>query len=156
MRIIARNRRSLPCASLRFALGGQRLTLRVRTVFWLRTTKVLVFCPINIIIAIALRDNAFDSEHLTAASRVFHLGTWGATQCTPLRWKRSMLKVPVFRMHYHNLRDNLKEQTLEMGYERHWTTKYFRRGTANGVTNGKLVSRSHAQPRAGPRGLTRH
>ena len=65
--IIDRNRKSLPCAS---SWVDRRLTLRVRTVFWLRTTKVLVFCPINIIITIALHDNAFDSEHLTGASRV--------------------------------------------------------------------------------------
>lgn len=132
-------------SSLLLELYGLELTLRARTVFWLRAAKILVFCPINIIISIALDDKAFDSEHLTDASRVFNLGTWGATKCTPIRWKRSMLKVPVFRMRYHTLRDDLKQQTLEMGHERHWTTKYFRRGTANGATNGKLLFCS--QPR---------
>lgn len=114
--------------------------LPTRTIFWLRTTKALIFCPVSIIIAIALHDDAFDSEHLTEASRVFQLGTWGATQCTVLRWKRSMLKVPLFRMKYHTLRDDLKRETLEMGYELYWTSKHFRRATANGATNGMLVS----------------
>ncbi|CVK96262.1 uncharacterized protein FMAN_14086 [Fusarium mangiferae] len=103
-----------PSTSPRFPRPSAKLTI-----FWLRTAKVLVFCPINIIIAIALHDNAFDSEHLTGASRVFRLETWGATQCTRLRWKQWMLKVPVFRTTYPTLRDDLKRQTLEMGSKNH-------------------------------------
>ncbi|EJT69048.1 hypothetical protein GGTG_13445 [Gaeumannomyces tritici R3-111a-1] len=101
-----------------------------------------------IIIALALHDHAFDAPSLTDASRVLGTNISGSRECMPLRWKQSMLKIPVFRrfgrngvlsdteaMLYAKLRDDLGRQSLEAGFEVCWTPKFFRRGAAN-AANG--------------------
>ncbi|RYP03294.1 hypothetical protein DL764_005235 [Monosporascus ibericus] len=72
----------------------------------------------------------------------------GGNQSTPLRWKDSKLKTPVFRrfrrdgtfegekaMLYSTLRDAMKQQSLDAGFERHWTPRFCRRGASN-AANG--------------------
>ncbi|KAL8310446.1 hypothetical protein RB597_010330 [Gaeumannomyces tritici] len=104
--------------------------------------------PKPIIIALALHDHAFDASSLTDASRVLGTNIPGSSESMPLRWKQSMLKIPVFRrfgpngvlsdteaMLYAKLRDDLGRQSLEAGFEVCWTPKFFRRGAAN-AANG--------------------
>jgi hypothetical protein len=56
-----------------------------------------MFCLITHFIALAVSDDAFEDPHLTSVDSVFKLRVEGPVQCLPLRWKRDMLKVPVFR-----------------------------------------------------------
>ena len=123
-----------------------------RTVFWFTPTKRLIFCLVNVILCLALRDQAFAATSLTDAKRVLHLKNWGPSQCTPLRWKKSMLKIPVFRrfdrngvlsdtepMTYAKLRNDLGRQSLEAGFEHKWTPRFFRRGTSNSANGISAV-----------------
>ncbi|KAL8310676.1 hypothetical protein RB597_010495 [Gaeumannomyces tritici] len=118
------------------------------TIFYFTPTRKLIFCPVSIIIALALHDHAFDAPSLTNASRVLGTNISGSRECMPLRWKQSMLKIPVFRrfgrngvlsdteaMLYAKLRDDLGRQSLEAGFEVCWTPGFFRRGAAN-AANG--------------------
>ena len=115
-----------------------RITL-ARTIFFFTPTKMLLFCPVSIIIALALHDQAFAAPSLTTAARVLQTRNQGGTLCTPLRWKESMLKVPIFRrldrngklsgneaMLYASLRDTMMQQSLDAGYEQHWTPRFCR------------------------------
>ncbi|KAI7758745.1 hypothetical protein LZL87_012251 [Fusarium oxysporum] len=67
--------------------------------------------------------------------------------CTPLRWKASKLKIPVFRryrgaslsedeaMLYSKLRDDIGDQSLNSGYKRRLTPRFARKGASN-AANG--------------------
>ncbi|KAL8400415.1 hypothetical protein RB594_000708 [Gaeumannomyces avenae] len=118
------------------------------TIFYFTPTRKLIFCPVSIIIALALHDHAFDARSLTNASQVLGTNISGSMECMPLRWKQCMLKIPVFRrfgcngvlsgteaMLYAKLKDDLARQSLEAGFEVCWTPKFFRRGAAN-AANG--------------------
>ncbi|KAL8310634.1 hypothetical protein RB597_010464 [Gaeumannomyces tritici] len=118
------------------------------TIFYFTPTRKLIFCPVSIIIALALHDHAFDARSLTNASQVLGTNISGSMECMPLRWKQCMLKIPVFRrfgcngvlsgteaMLYAKLRDDLARQSLDAGFEVCWTPKFFRRGAAN-AANG--------------------
>ncbi|KAL8405658.1 hypothetical protein RB596_004496 [Gaeumannomyces avenae] len=113
-----------------------------------RPKPKLIFCPVSIIIALALHDHAFDAPSLKNASRVLGTKIPESMECMPLRWKECMLKIPVFRrfdcngvlsrteaMLYAKLRDDLARQSLNAGFEVRWTPKFFRRGAAN-AANG--------------------
>ncbi|KAK8000474.1 FluG domain-containing protein [Apiospora arundinis] len=111
------------------------------TIFWFTMTRRLIFNFINVIICLALCDDAFDAPSLTTVRRVFQVKNSGPVKCTALRWKKEWLKRPIFRMgdevvRYHKLRDDLKRQSLDMGNEEPITPKAFRRGNAN-VMNRK-------------------
>lgn len=124
-----------------------------RTIFFTMTRRV-VLCPITIVISQALRDNAFDAPSLTSAARVFQIRNIGPVKCTPIRWKESMLKIPVFRrfdgaalspnrpLQYHKLRDDMGRQSLDAGNETALGPKAFRRMAANAV-NGRLEPRCY-------------
>ena len=100
-----------------------------------------------VIIALALHDHAFDASSLTDAFSVLGKEVRGATQCTPLRWKESWLKIPVFRrirgntlsadeaMLYSKLNYDIGRQSLDSGHEKAWTPRFARRGAAN-AANG--------------------
>lgn len=111
------------------------------TIFWFTMTRKLIFNFINVIICLALCDDAFDAPSLTTVRRVFQVKNAGPVKCTTLRWKKEWLKRPIFRVgdevvRYHKLRDDLKRQSLDMGNEEPITPKAFRRGNAN-VMNSK-------------------
>jgi Protein of unknown function (DUF3435) len=59
------------------------------TIFFF-ATDMLIFCPITVVVGLAIRDKAFDAINLTSAQAVFGVRNWGLVQCTPLRWKESM------------------------------------------------------------------
>jgi hypothetical protein len=61
------------------------------------TADMLILCPILAFVNLAIRDKAFAAPSLTSARRIFTVKNTGPVQCTPLRWKEEMLKVPVFR-----------------------------------------------------------
>jgi hypothetical protein len=97
----------------------------------------------------ALDDNAFASEHLTSADRVFAVRNLPPVHCTPLRWKDEWLKKPVFRrvdssgtspdeaLLYHTLNEDIKNQSLDAGMETALTGRAWRRWTSNNL-NGTL------------------
>lgn len=115
-------------------------------------------CPITAIVGLANRDKAFDAPSLTSARRVFAVRNVPPAQCTPLRWKEEMLKVPVFRrvdnvnkagdpsikvekmeaFPYSVLRDASKQQSLDAGFEQALGPRAWRRWTAN-EANGKFI-----------------
>ncbi|OAQ59732.1 FluG domain-containing protein [Pochonia chlamydosporia 170] len=117
------------------------------TIFFFTPSRKLICCPISLILALALHDHAFDAPSLTSASRVFESQVWGPIECTPLRWKEDMLKVPVFRrirggelsanepMPYSKLNYDMGRQSLDSGHEKAFTPKFARRGAAN-AANG--------------------
>ena len=94
-------------------------------------------------LALALRDEAFDAEGLMCASRILDLDVWGPNDSMPLRWKEEKLKVPIFRriqggiaspdepMEYSKLNYDIGRQSLDSGHEKRWTARFFRRGAAN-------------------------
>lgn len=99
-------------------------------------------CPITTVISQALRDAAFDALSLTCAARVYQIRNIGLVKCTPVRWKESMLKIPVFRrfdgttpsphqpLQYHKLRDDMSRQSLDAGNKMALGPKAFRRMAA--------------------------
>lgn len=126
------------------------LLTHIRTIFFFTMTRRVIFCPITIIISIALRDKAFSVDLLDSAQRVFGI-KGGATKPTSLHWKEDMLKIPLFRAYesnelspnrplpYHKLKDDSKRIWEDAGNEEHFTLKVFRRMAANGI-NGMLYS----------------
>ena len=112
-------------------------------------TRRIILCWITVIISLALCDSAFHAPSLTSAERIFQVRNRGPVKCTPLRWKKEWLKRPIFRrsegsdvsideaLQYHKLRDDLKRQSLDCGFEKALEPRAFRRGAANAV-NGKL------------------
>lgn len=63
-------------------------------------SEQLLLCPILTIIALALHDQAFDAPSLTSADRIFNVEPLSFMQSIQLRWKRSVLNVPVFRRNH--------------------------------------------------------
>ena len=104
-----------------------------------------ILCLITVIVSLALRDHAFEAPSLTSAARVFQIKNLGPIKCTAIRWKESMLKVPVFRrfegailspnrpLQYSKLRDDMKRQSLDAGNEEAFVPRAFRRMTANSI-----------------------
>jgi hypothetical protein len=122
---------------------------RCGTVFYFAPTRKLLFCAVSTILALALDDNAFDAPSLTDAAVIFRSQPPRFKHCIPLRWKKFMLKTPIFRryrgtelsadeaMLYSKLRD-IGQQSLDSGHERKWTPRFARRGAgnaANGVSS---------------------
>ncbi|KAL4404040.1 FluG domain-containing protein [Colletotrichum abscissum] len=117
------------------------------TVFFFTPARRFIFCAVSTIIALALHDQAFDAASLTDATQVLRAEVRGPVQSTALRWKQSMLKVPIFRkfsgsalavdeaMSYSKLRDDMGRQSLDAGFEKAWTPRFARRGAAN-AANG--------------------
>ncbi|KAF4333756.1 hypothetical protein FBEOM_12422 [Fusarium beomiforme] len=66
------------------------------TIFFFTPTRKLLFCAVSTILALALHDDAFDAPSLTDASAIFGSRPPSYMVCTPLRWKASKLKIPVF------------------------------------------------------------
>ncbi|KAK2469504.1 hypothetical protein H9L39_18775 [Fusarium oxysporum f. sp. albedinis] len=120
---------------------------RCGTVFYFAPTRKLLFCAVSTILALALHDNAFDAPSLTDAAVIFRSQPPRFKHCIPLRWKKSMLKTPIFRryrgtelsadeaMLYSKLRDDRGQQSLDSGHERKWTPRFARRGAGN-AANG--------------------
>ncbi|RYO96655.1 hypothetical protein DL764_007436 [Monosporascus ibericus] len=118
------------------------------TIFFFTMTRRVILCPITIIISQGLRDEAFHAPSLTCAERVFQVKNRGPVKCTPIRWKESKLKIPVFRrfengvlspdqaLQYHRLRDDMGRQSLDVGNEEAIGPRAWRRMAANAV-NGK-------------------
>ncbi|KAM6516642.1 hypothetical protein FALCPG4_014820 [Fusarium falciforme] len=117
------------------------------TIFFFTPTRKLLFCAVSTILALALHDDAFDAPSLTTASAIFGSKPPSYMVSTPLRWKSSKLKIPVFRryhgaalsedeaMLYSKLRDDIGDQSLNSGHERRWTPRFARRGASN-AANG--------------------
>ena len=113
-------------------------------------TRRIILCWVTVIVSLALCDGAFDAPSLTSAERIFQVRNRGPVKCTPLRWKKEWLKRPIFRrsegsdllldeaLQYHKLRDDLKRQSLDCGFEKALEPRAFRRGAANAV-NGKVL-----------------
>ena len=122
------------------------------TIFFFTMTKRVILCPIIIVISHALRDHAFDAPSLTSAARVCRIRNLGPVKCTPLRWKESWLKIPIFRryngtilssdlpLQYQKLRNDMARQSLDAGEEKPLGPKAFRRMAANAV-NGRWEPR---------------
>jgi hypothetical protein len=116
-----------------------------RTIFFFTMARKVILCLITVIISQGLRDQAFAARNLVSSREVFHIRNMSPSICTPLRWKQSMLKIPIFRgfegtalsdnraLPYYKLRDDMERQTLDAGFERSFGPKAFRRGAANAV-----------------------
>ena len=146
---------SEPLPEHKLPITAPLLTRDARTVFSFTPAKKLSLCLVSHIIALALYHRAFDAESLIDAASVLGVRVWGSTVCTTLRWKESMLKIPVFRrirrggvvskneaMLYATLRDAMARQSTEAGFEIPWTPRFFRRGTANAANGTFDTSRS--------------
>ncbi|KAH7309929.1 FluG domain-containing protein [Stachybotrys elegans] len=117
------------------------------TIFFFSPTRKIIFCALSTMLSLALHDKAFDAPSLTDASAIFSKQPPRFQQCIPLRWKKSMLKTPVFRryrgttlsgieaMLYSKLRDDMGQQSLDSGHEKKWTPRFARRGASN-AANG--------------------
>ncbi|KFA79087.1 hypothetical protein S40288_07039 [Stachybotrys chartarum IBT 40288] len=115
------------------------------TIFFSTMTRRVILCPITIVISQALRDNAFHAPSLTCAARVFQIKNVGPVKCTPIRWKDSVLMIPLFRrfdgavlsrnlpLQYHKLRDDMARQSLDAGEETAIGPKTLRRMAANAI-----------------------
>ncbi|KAK1973409.1 FluG domain-containing protein [Colletotrichum cereale] len=117
------------------------------TVFFFTPARKLIFCAVSTIIALAIHDKAFEAASLTDAAQVLRTEVPIGLQSIALRWKQSMLKIPIFRrfykdvlavdkpMTYAKLHDDMARQSLDAGFEKAWTPKFARRGAAN-AANG--------------------
>ncbi|KAK2051231.1 FluG domain-containing protein [Colletotrichum caudatum] len=139
--------RALPMMAIRFIFHKGSDNKPKPTVFFFTPARKFIFCAVSTILALALHDQAFDAESLTDASQVLKAEIRGPVQSMALRWKQSMLKVPIFRrfnngvlsidepMTYAKLRDDMGRQSLDAGFEKAWTPRFARRGAAN-AANG--------------------
>ncbi|KAK1657061.1 FluG domain-containing protein [Colletotrichum godetiae] len=139
--------RAVPAMAIKFIHHKGADNKPKPTVFFFTPARKLIFCAVSTIIALALHDQAFDAASLTDATQVLKTKIRGPVQSTAIRWKPSMLKVPVFRrfngatlamdeaMTYAKLRDDMGRQSLDAGFERAWTPRFARRGAAN-AANG--------------------
>jgi hypothetical protein len=69
-----------------------------RTIFFFFADEMLLFCPITVIVGLALHDQAFAAPSLISAEAVFNVQNWGPVKYTPIRWKDEWLKKPIFRL----------------------------------------------------------
>jgi hypothetical protein len=118
-----------------------------RTIFFFTATRRLLFCPILVLVSLALADEAFAAIDLTSPSQIFQIKNKGPVQYTAFRWKQDWLKRPIFRVSddpastddrplpYSKLRDDMQRQTLDAGFQDALGPKAFRRGAAN-AANG--------------------
>ncbi len=106
----------------------------------------LAYCPLTYIAALAFRDNAFENERLTPEI-FWQLRVPKRLHVLPIRWKKSMLKVPLLRqteqtpygidvhptmpMKYDSSNSALKNIGDGAGYENPLDHYNFRRRTAN-------------------------
>lgn len=140
---------SLSTMRPRYTLCVSPTLTQTRTIFFFTPTKKLIFCPVSIIVGLALHDEAFHATSLTDAKRVLDVKTWGFMKSTPLCWKKSKLKMPLFRridrdgglsateaMAYSKLRYDMVQQSQDAGYKQYWTPRFFCRGAGN-AANGK-------------------
>ncbi|KAK4443569.1 hypothetical protein QBC34DRAFT_488318 [Podospora aff. communis PSN243] len=99
------------------------------TIFFFTMARKVILCLITVIISQALRDQAFAARNLISAGDVFQTRNKSPVICTPLRWKESMLKVPIFRSPDGPLRDDMERQTLDAGFEKPFGPKAFRKAS---------------------------
>ncbi|KAK2477167.1 hypothetical protein H9L39_12391 [Fusarium oxysporum f. sp. albedinis] len=136
------------------------------TIFYFTPTRKLLFCAVSTILALALHDNAFDAPSLTDAAVIFRSKPPRFKHCIPLRWKKSMVKTPIFRryrgaelsadeaMLYSKLRDDIGQQSLDSGHERKWTPRFARRGAGNAANGDAPDSVRDQMMRQDPRFMT--
>ncbi|QPG93463.1 hypothetical protein C2857_000044 [Epichloe festucae Fl1] len=110
----------------------------------------LLFYAVSTILTLAFHDSAFDAPSLTDAAVIFRSKPPRFKHCIPLRWKKSILKTPIFRryrgaelsadeaMLYSKLRDDIGQQSLDSGHERKWTPRFARRGAGNAANGAYL------------------
>ncbi|KAG6989071.1 hypothetical protein FocnCong_v020885 [Fusarium oxysporum f. sp. conglutinans] len=139
---------------------------RCGTVFYFAPTRKLLFCAVSTILALALHDNTFDAPSLTDAAVIFRSQPPRFKHCIPLRWKKSMLKTPIFRryhgtelsadeaMLYSKLRDDIGQQSLDSGHERKWTPRFARKGAGNAANGDAPDSVRDQMMRQDPRFMT--
>ncbi|PIL29042.1 hypothetical protein GSI_09090 [Ganoderma sinense ZZ0214-1] len=117
------------------------------TIFTFTLARRLIFCPVSVIVSLALADGAFEAENMTSFRQVLSART-RPLNCTVFRWKKKWLKRPIFRrcdpsgvsdvepLQYPKLNDDMARQSLDSGCEKAMEPKVWRRGAANAV-NGK-------------------
>ncbi|KAF6517621.1 hypothetical protein HZS61_003182 [Fusarium oxysporum f. sp. conglutinans] len=167
--------RCMPAMAIRFLMlvvptGEHSVILynidRCGTVFYFAPTRKLLFCAVSTILALALHDNTFDAPSLTDAAVIFRSQPPRFKHCIPLRWKKSMLKTPIFRryhgtelsadeaMLYSKLRDDIGQQSLDSGHERKWTPRFARKGAGNAANGDAPDSVRDQMMRQDPRFMT--
>jgi len=161
--------RTIPAMAIKFVHHKGADRKPKPTIFYFTPTQKQSLCVVSLLISLALHDQAFAAENLTNAASVLQTKVVRGTESTPLRWKKTMLKIPVFRrltrdgmvsgnqaMLYSTLRDIIRNQSLDAGFEKHWTPKFFRRGAGN-AANGKATAAVRDQiMRHDPRFTTFH
>ncbi|GKU10200.1 unnamed protein product [Fusarium langsethiae] len=142
--------RCMPAMAIKFVHHKGADNKPKPTIFYFTATRKLLFCAVSTILALALHDHAFDAPSLTDAAVIFRSQPPRFKHCIPLRWKKSMLKTPIFRryrgtelsadeaMLYSKLRDVIGQQSLDSGHERKWTPRFARRGAGNAANGAYL------------------
>ncbi|EXL40377.1 hypothetical protein FOCG_17143 [Fusarium oxysporum f. sp. radicis-lycopersici 26381] len=158
--------RCIPAMAIKFVHHKGADNKPKPTIFYFTPTRKLLFCAVSTILALALHDNAFDAPSLTDATVIFRSQPPRFKHCIPLRWKKSMLKTPIFRryrgmelsadeaMLYSKLRDDVGQQSLDSGYERKWTPRFARRGAGNAANGDAPDSVRDQMMRQDPRFMT--
>ncbi|OJD26944.1 hypothetical protein ACJ73_01667 [Blastomyces percursus] len=121
----------------------------------------LALCPISHFLALALADGAFEAQGINSVEDVFRIRVQAPRNSLQLKWKQSMLNVPIFRraMHttegvrispdralpYDTFNQYLQRLGRNAGFEYKLTPYCIRRGTANAVDDdtarvGRLTS----------------
>ncbi|KAG4269065.1 hypothetical protein FPRO04_12297 [Fusarium proliferatum] len=158
--------RCMPAMAIKFVHHKGADNKPKPTIFYFTPTRKLLFCAVSTILALALHDNAFDAPSLTDAAVIFGSQPPRFKHCIPLRWKKSMLKTPIFRryrgtelsadeaMLYSKLRDDVGQQSLDSGHERKWTPRFARRGAGNAANGDAPDSVRDQMMRQDPRFMT--
>ncbi|KAJ9419892.1 hypothetical protein FOXG_15582 [Fusarium oxysporum f. sp. lycopersici 4287] len=158
--------RCIPAMAIKFVHHKGADNKPKPTIFYFTPTRKLLFCAVSTVLALALHDNAFDAPSLTDAAAIFRLQPPRFKHCIPLRWKKSILKTPIFRryrgtelsagetMLYSKLRDDIGQQSLDSGHERKWTPRFARRGAGNAANGDAPDSVRDQMMRQDPRFMT--
>ena len=68
-----------------------------RTIFTSTLARRLIFCPVTVIVGLALADGAFEAENMMSLRQVLSARTRRPLNCTVFHWKEEWLKRPIFR-----------------------------------------------------------
>ncbi|OJD23960.1 hypothetical protein ACJ73_04688 [Blastomyces percursus] len=83
----------------------------------------LALCPISHFLALALADGAFEAHGINSVEDVFRIRVQASRNSLQLRWKQSMLNVPIFRRAVHTTEESGSPQ-IEHYHMTHSTSTF--------------------------------
>lgn len=124
----------------------------------------LALCPILHILSLAVADNAFEASDVQGPENIYGVEVPAYRESLQLKWKKSMLDIPVFRrsirtkdgimtspiraMGYDTFAKYLKTLGKAAGFRQPLTAYCLRRGAANAVNGTYMRAQCEMQSQA--------